>query len=166
MEVRVGAAASRALKAREPALLGDAPADARVLVRIIDVRQPPTGDWFVRVFVNLPTASATTPITDPHYAGSFAFFNDPDVKHAGHAGGHGATHASFLVDATRTLQRLRGLDQLRSSGEVTISLVPVRAFEGPPRLPALAIGGLELQLVQSLAAEPRPFGSPKDPQKR
>jgi tyrosinase len=156
MEVPVDGAASRALRARDPTLSADVPLDrdTRVLLRVYDVRQPPTGDFFVRVFINLPTANASTPVSDPHYAGSFAFFSDPAAPHAAHS------NAAFLVDATPALRRLRGLDMLRSGTEITVQLVAVRMTDQPARQPTLAVGGLELQLAQSVAAPPRPFGAP------
>jgi tyrosinase len=55
----------------------------RLLLTIGGVQQPAQNDFFVRVFVNLPGASAETPITDPHFAGSFAFFLGDHAEHAG-----------------------------------------------------------------------------------
>jgi tyrosinase len=58
-------------------------ANNRILFLLDQVEQPPAADFFVRVFINAPgTISAATPITDPHYAGSFAFFLDSGA-HAG-----------------------------------------------------------------------------------
>jgi tyrosinase len=162
-QIPVDGAASVLLRARDPALSADATldADTRVLLRIFDVKQPATGDFFVRVFINLPSANASTAISDPHYAGSFAFFFDP--AHATHGAGGAATHgghgdAAFLVDATPALRRLRQLDMLRAGGEISVQLVAVRGSDQPPKQKMLSIGGLELQLARSIARQPQPFG--------
>jgi hypothetical protein len=45
-------------------------AKERVFATIDYVQLPSTNDFFVRVFVNLPSADAQTPTEDPHYAGA------------------------------------------------------------------------------------------------
>ena len=94
----------------------------RVFASISYVQAPVTNDFFIRVFVNLPTASASTPTDDPHYAGSFAFF--------GAQTGHGAGHhhkTDFLVNVTDTLQRLRGGGELAADRPISMQLVAVPA---------------------------------------
>ena len=159
VDVPVGTAASQVLRVRDPAVSADIPLgpDVRVLLRAIDVRQPPDEDFFVRVFINLPSANGDTPTSDPHFAGSFAFFVDPAHTADG----------TFLVDATATLQRLRGLDRIRSGGEVSVQLVavPMPEQRQPRQLrqTRLSLRAVELQLVQSMAAAPQSLGgtSPK-----
>jgi len=155
MEVPVGGAVSRSLRAKEPALTAALAPDTRVLIRVSGVKQPPSGDFFVRVFIDLLGASADTPTSDPHYAGSFAFFVDQNAHAEHHAM---MDNAAFLVDATGTLQRLRELDSVRSGQELTVQLVAIRMTDQPLRQTTLPVGSLEVQLVQSDAAKPRPFG--------
>ena len=69
-------------------------ATERVFASIEWAQMPPTNDFFVRVFINLPGANIQTPTTDPHFAGSFAFFGTH----------HGKT--DFLVNVTDTLKRI------------------------------------------------------------
>src|SRR5262249_36597731 len=69
-------------------------ATSRVTASIRDVQPPTRGNADVRVFVNMPDATAGTPATDPHYAGSFTFFGTG--QHGGHDGG---TH-SYMIDLT------------------------------------------------------------------
>jgi tyrosinase len=103
------------------ALINSDSAKERIFASVSYAQLPPTNDFFVRVFVNLPSATADTPTDDAHYAGSFAFFGTDGGGHAGH------NHPSprFLVNITPTLQRLKSLGQLRERGPVSIQLVPV-----------------------------------------
>lgn len=94
-------------------------ANERVFVTIDYAQLPPTNDFFVRVFLNLPNANIDTPTDDPHFAGSFAFFG----KHAAGHKGHGKTE--FLVNVTNTLQRLRSSGEMASIGPISVQLVAV-----------------------------------------
>lgn len=76
-------------------------ATERVFASIDWAQLPPTNDFFVRVFVNLPGANIQTPTADPHFAGSFAFFG---THAAGEHGDHGKT--DFLVNVTDVLKRI------------------------------------------------------------
>ena len=76
-------------------------AKERVFASIEWAQMPPTNDFFVRVFVNLPDASINTPTEHPHFAGSFAFFGTQTQGQHGH---HGKT--DFLVNVTDTLKRI------------------------------------------------------------
>lgn len=99
-------------------LMGAGPGgDERLLLTVGNVVPPPDNDFFVRVFVNHPEVTAQTPIEDPHYAGSFAFFVSSGHDH-GTEGQPG-----FVVDITDTVQQLsQGGDV---SGDVTVQLVAV-----------------------------------------
>src|SRR5690606_19220201 len=81
---------------------------------------PPASDFFVRVFVNYAAADVNTPIGDPHFAGSFAFFGT-DGGHQGH-GDHDHHQPKFLVNITPTIERLRSRGELQDSSELTIHL--------------------------------------------
>jgi tyrosinase len=56
----------------------------RAILTIDEVEPPEKQDVFVRVFINKPDATKDTPIEDPHYAGSFAFFCCEDEAMKGH----------------------------------------------------------------------------------
>jgi len=107
-DVPVGTAAMSALSVPDPAAIAGATrkGNQRLLLRIVPAEQPSTGDFFVRVFVGLPSAGPGTSTDVPQYAGSFAFFNDPDAH--GHHGPAGSeSNAAFVVDVGATLGRLR-----------------------------------------------------------
>ncbi len=94
----------------------------RVFISINYAQLPPTNDFFVRVFINLPGANGQTPTDDIHYAGSFAFFGTHDSRHGDH---HPKT--GFLVNVTETLQTLKGTGQLRVGEQLSVQLVAVPA---------------------------------------
>jgi tyrosinase len=94
----------------------------RVFASIHYVQAPATNDFFVRVFVNLKTASASTPTDDPHYAGSFAFFGTQTEHGSGHQ-----PKTDFLVNVTETLQRLRRAGELAADRPISVQLVAVPA---------------------------------------
>jgi tyrosinase len=120
----------------------DSPSQQRLLLTVGGVQQPAQNDFFVRVFVNLPTASAATPITDPHYAGSFAFFLGDHAEHAG-----GTPKLGFVVDVTDTLRKLNGAGSLPNLEKLDLQLVPVPF---PGRQPAAASFSVEqLELAAS-----------------
>jgi tyrosinase len=95
----------------------------RIFASIDYASLPPTNDFFVRVFLNLPTANADTPTDDPHYAGSFAFFGT-QAGHAGHEGTHDPK-TDFLVNVTDTLQVLKRAGVLRADSPISVQLVVV-----------------------------------------
>jgi tyrosinase len=124
----------------------------RIFASIQYANLPATSDFSVRVFVNLPSATSSTPIEDPHYAGSFAFFGVPapgaapaasptptPAARAATPAGRTAppapspspattpsehTHpARFLVNLTNTIQRLRSSGELKEGTPLTLQLV-------------------------------------------
>jgi tyrosinase len=119
----------------------------RVLITVGDVAQPPSKDFFVRVFVNHPEATAETPLDDPHYAGSFAFFSD-----AGRAGGHEHATGSapdFVVDVTETLRTLAEGEEMAAAGEMNVQLVAVPFEERAPEVTSFTLDFLELGLARA-----------------
>lgn len=102
----------------------------RVFVRVTYDQSPPTNDFFVRVFINKPSANAKTPDTDIHYAGSYAFFGT-------HTGDHHGKHqhkTEYLVSVTDTLKELKQKGLLRSGEPISVQLVAVptaRSFTKP-----------------------------------
>jgi len=98
--------------------------DDRVLLTLEEIDAPPTSDYFVRVFVNLPNAGTETPNTDPHYAGSFAFFAEGEQSgHEGH--GHDKKKLTYIVDLTETVRRLKQGGENLNVENLSLQFVPV-----------------------------------------
>ncbi len=114
-----------------------------VVLTVGGVEVPDKTDYFVRVFLGKPDASASTPLDDPHYAGSFAFFFDSSAmpNMAGHP------KPGYLVDVTPTLRKLSQAGSL-SAAQVDVSVIPVpyegRQATGQP----LALDRLELGIAR------------------
>lgn len=117
----------------------DTNARQKAVLTVDEVQAPPKQDVFVRVFINKPDASAATPIEDPHYAGSFAFFccSEP-AHHQGAAAAPSpvptaspspaATTAQklrYLVDMSPTIQRLSQAGSLQSDLDVSLVAIPI-----------------------------------------
>jgi tyrosinase len=100
------------------ALIKSDSAKERIFASVAYAKLPPTTDFFVRLFVNLPAANKDTPIEDPHYAGTFAFFGTDSGEHH-HQG------RRFLVNVTPTLQRLTSRGELRDRSRISLQLVAV-----------------------------------------
>jgi tyrosinase len=98
-----------------------------VFISVEYARLPPTSDFAVRVFVNLTDASRNTPLSDPHYAGSFAFFGTSNSGDSPAASAH-HHQPKFLVSLSATLERLQQSQALGGS-ELSIQLVAV-PFKG------------------------------------
>ncbi len=92
----------------------------RLVLTLGDVDIPDSREFFLRVFVNKSDASANTPTTDPHFAGSFAVFADPK----GMPGMTGDHRPKFLVDITSTVQRLNR-DGGFPQGQIDLTLIAV-----------------------------------------
>ena len=95
----------------------------RAFLTIDQVTLPKEDDFYTRVFINHPDASASTPISDPHYAGSFAFFSDVNAKHMD------GMHPNYLVDLTETLRNLKRADALAAMDKIDVQLVLVPLAE-------------------------------------
>ena len=110
----------------------------RVLLTLQQVEPPAAADFFVRVFVNAPgPVSVDTPISDPHYAGSFAFFLDATAHQALAMGRPG-----FVVDVSETLRRIGPSDKL------TLQFVAVPYPGRVVQARSFSITGLELAVTQ------------------
>lgn len=123
LTVQVGHPAAGSIKI-EPATVRaalDVQTKNRVYLTLSGVTMPIHAEHFVRVFLNKPNASAESPISDPHYAGSFAFFVD---EHAMHGPGGGMPKAGFVVDTTAALRRLNEGGALPDQVEVQLVAVP------------------------------------------
>lgn len=99
----------------------------RLVLTLDGVDIPAPTEVFVRVFLDKSDASAETPIDDPHYAGSFAVFSDPQAM-AGMTGDH---RARFLVDLTSTMQKLNRRGSVPAD-RVDVTLIAVPYNRGKP----------------------------------
>ena len=147
LDLSVGKATPARLQIQPDALRAvlDTNAREKAVLTIDEVQVPAKQDVFVRVFINKPDASAATPIEDPHYAGSFAFFCCQEQHHEGaatptpaatptHAAAAAATPAPpattnqklrYLVDATPTVRRLSQAGSLSSDVQISLVAVPI-----------------------------------------
>ena len=120
----------------------------RLVLTIGEAQMPPKRNFYVRVFLNKPDASAQTPIEDPHYAGSFGFFFDENA-HGHHAAGAempAAPLTGFLVDVSATLRELNRAGSLPN--QLQVSLVPVPYEKREAAGAAVTIGRLELAVAK------------------
>jgi hypothetical protein len=88
--------------------------DTGPVIRLSIERVKAPGGATIRVFVNLPTATADTPISDFHYVGSLTSFEDPAA---------GSPGDDFLLDAARAFKRLKKGDRLLLGDNVSVTLV-------------------------------------------
>jgi tyrosinase len=118
----------------------------RLLLTVGDIRQPMENSFFVRVFINLPTADPRTPTEDPHFAGSFAFFDDPKAMRDEQESG-----GAFIVDVSETIRRLSRAGEVRDEAPVQVRFVAVPIREGVQAADdTFGAGRLELALARVL----------------
>lgn len=92
---------------------------AIVFLRDVAVTQPQ--ETMYRVFVDRDDLSASTPITDPHYVGTFGIFSHG--SHSQHAA------PSFAIDLTSALQRIYGSGR-EATGQIRLQIIPVAGGRG------------------------------------
>jgi tyrosinase len=114
----------------------------RVLLELADVSIPASGDFFVRVFLDKPEADARTPIDDPHYVGSFAFFGG---DHAGHHAE--SSRPSYFVDATNAVRRLSVEGGFAPGDQFQVQLVAVPVRPGTVQRDAFELGRLKIGIA-------------------
>jgi tyrosinase len=140
--VKVGASSQQRIPAPKAAVQAAVQAGSgeRALLTLQHVDATAAPDAFVRVFVNAPgPVSASTPITDPHYAGSFGFF----AKN-----GEGAPKmmmgapGSYVVDLTDALRRVGAADTL------DVQLVAVSRPGHPGATGGVTVDGLQLAIAR------------------
>ncbi len=102
----------------------------RIFASIQFAQLPPVSDFYVRVFLNMPSATQETPIEDPHFAGTFSFFG----THTENA--HHQHQPQFLVHITDTIQRLRQRGELTETTPISVQLVAVPVKDGFERADA------------------------------
>jgi tyrosinase len=111
------------------AIVNSNAAQERIFASVEFAQLPPESDFFVRVFVNLPNATSSTPQSDPHFAGGFAFFGTTPANTAAPSTDHAQHQPNFLVNLTDAIQRLRSRQELKENQPISIQLVPV-PFQG------------------------------------
>jgi tyrosinase len=100
--------------AREQAASG-----TRALAFIRDIAVTQHQNTLYRVFIDCDYLSPGTPISDPHYIGTFGIFGD----HEGH-GGKPAANPSIVLDLTRAIKRVYG-SATELTGRIRIQILPV-----------------------------------------
>ena len=117
----------------------------KVLAFVRGVEPPQDQQVTVNVFLNCPYLSAETPVSDPHYVGSFTFFGVHEHDAEGDHGDHDMKK-SFAFDLTETVDRLRALEPDLES-QLTVQLMPV-PFEGRDVAPEeIRIEGVQIVYI-------------------
>jgi tyrosinase len=98
-----------------------AESSTRAIVFLRDVVVTQAQNTQYRVFIDIDTLSAATPITDPHYVGTFGIFNHGTHSH------HAAP--SFAIDLTSALQRVYGSGK-EPTGNIRLLILPVASSHG------------------------------------
>jgi len=91
----------------------------RALAFIRDIAVTQHKNTLYRVFIDCDYLSQGTPISDPHYIGTFGIFGD----HQGH-GGKPAPKPSIVLDLTSALKRVYG-SATELPGRIRIQILPV-----------------------------------------
>jgi tyrosinase len=120
-------------QARERAASGP-----RALAFIRDVTVSDPQGTMYRVFIDCDNLTPATPVTDPHYVGTFGAFEH---------GSHGGKHAkpSFVVDLTRAIQRVHG-SSANPPARIKVQILPV-ANQPSARLGTAAPTQIEVAFV-------------------
>ena len=155
LDVAAGRPTQSALSLSAEAV-GEALGRRERLILSVGIATPPAeNDFFVRVFLGKPDATADTPVTDPHYAGSFAFFGDDAAAGASMADHkHMTNKRNFLIDVSPTAAALSRAGALPASASLPLTLVTV-PFERSrqTRSAGFSVGPLEL-LVSPASSSP------------
>lgn len=95
-----------------------------------------------RVFIDMDGLTDATPITDPHYVGTFGIFH-----HGAHAGHEGHPVApSFAVNLTDAIQRVYGGGN-PASGQIRVQILPVPAGNATAATGTATPGRVEIAFV-------------------
>lgn len=121
----------------------------QLVLRLGGIEVPSKPDFFVRAFVGKPDASAQTPINDPHYAGSFAFFVD---NAAMHMAASEPMQIGVMVNLTPALRRLGQGGAVSAGQTVDIQLVAVPFPGRKAEKEQFALKQLELGILPLPAA--------------
>src|SRR5262249_25135910 len=102
----------------------------RALAFIRDIAVMQHYNTLYRVFIDCDYLSQATPVSDPHYIGTFGIFGNPG-EHAGHDK-KSAAFPSIAVDLTGAIKRVYG-SATEHYGRVRVQIMPVsiRPAAGP-----------------------------------
>lgn len=116
-----------------------------VLLSVDGVDAPDRADYYVRVFLGKPDATPETPFSDPHFAGSFGFFQDSEAM----ANMPMKEKLGYRIDVTPTLRQLSQAGSLSSSPlSVTLLTVPYDGRGTNAAAQRLSIEKLALSVAQ------------------
>jgi hypothetical protein len=111
-------------------------------IRIEGLSDATAGATRIRVFLNCAYLSPETPIEDPHYVGTVAFFP--------HGPGHGSEPTTFVLDGSRTIQRLSRLGRPEATAPIQVQLIATGPSVGPTvAMPRISPSRVEVALVAS-----------------
>jgi len=98
--------------------------DDRVYLNLTLDRFPKKNDFFVRVFLNMPTDKLDNSIESEYYAGSFGIFgtDDGNQDHSGHENHKTPT---ALVELTSVIRDLKKQQRMREGDPIQINLITV-----------------------------------------
>jgi tyrosinase len=115
----------------------------RALAFIRDIAVTQHQNTLYRVFIDCDYLSQGTPISDPHYIGTFGIFGG----HQGH-GGKPAARPSIVLDLTRAIKRVYG-SATELTGRIRIQILPVpnKSTAGPTG--TAAPGRIEVAFVSA-----------------
>lgn len=108
----------------------------QMVIAVDDVKPEGAGDYYVRVFVNIPDDANADPASD-NYAGAFAFFVDPEHNHG---------PLNYVVDISNAVEKLRAKGSMLIDQPTEISLVVVPA-EARMKPATLSIGAVRPLLI-------------------
>ena len=99
-----------------------------VRLRLKNVPTPKNQDVSIRVFVNCESPSASTPISDPSYVGSIAFFGGDGGNNHDHSG-------NVVLNATSAFRKLYGDIRIPPNEQVKVTLitVPLSGVDSSPK---------------------------------
>ena len=115
----------------------------RALAFIRDVAVTQHKNTLYRVFIDCDYLSQGTPISDPHYVGTFGIFG----VHEGH-GGKPAAKPSIVVDLTRAIKRVFG-SATDQTGRIRIQILPVPNKPAAGPTGTAAPGRIEVAFVSA-----------------
>jgi tyrosinase len=150
VRAEVGKPATGSIKIERNAFSGalESNSKAAVVLTLSEVEIPEKRDFFVRIFLDKRDVGTQTPMDDPHYAGSFAFFSDEAAmkKHQTANAAGGRPKAGFLVNITPTLRKLSQAGSLTGEA-LDVTLVPMAYEHREAGGQQVTLGKLDLKLA-------------------
>lgn len=98
--------------------------ESEIRVTIRGIRPPEGSDLDVRVFVNCPSVTRDTPVSDAHFIGSFSFFPTGSSEEHGH---RGRSLTSVFLDGLKTFRALRERKLYDPQGPLQVQLIALNS---------------------------------------